>query len=169
MGVLVNLDVRCKVQDARCRMQRIMHRASWVRDRKGTVVVQALLILPILILIVFGGYTIWKVASVKQSLHSGTYQATRYLCLNPVASPYGSDWAEVANEIVKREVRNNGLIGGVSDPSVTVNVQCWNYDEDRLVCGGSFEVITAMRLQIGIPYLSMSLTLHDRHEGWVEC
>jgi len=141
-----------------------MYRGSWVRDRKGTVVVQALLILPILILAVFGGYTIWKVASVKQSLHSGTYQATRYLCLNPVDSPVPGDWERVVVEIVAREVRNNGLADGASEPVATVTLH-----GNRLECGLSFTVETWMNLQIGIPYLSMSLTLHDRHEGWVEC
>lgn len=152
------------MQDARCRMQRIMHRGSWIVDRKGTVLVQALLILPILILIVFGVYTVWKVVSIKQSLHSGTYQATRYLCLNPVDPPVPGIWEEVVEEIVEREVRNNGLAGDVSRPSATVA-----FSGDELECGLGFTVETRVTLQIGIPYLSMTLTLQDRHEGWVEC
>lgn len=170
MGVLVNLGAGCKVQDARCRMQKVMHCGSWVRDRKGTVVVQALLILPILILVVFGGYTVWKVTSVKHSLHSGTYQATRYLCLNPVDPPVPGIWAEVVEEIVEREVGNNGLAHGASLRPVTI-IFSDSFSEGELGCGPSFTFIveTQMDLQISIPFLSIPLTLWDRHEGWVEC
>lgn len=136
----------------------------WIGDRRGTVLVQALLILPILILIVFGVYTVWKVVSIKQSLHSGTYQATRYLCLNPVDPPVPGDWEEIVEEIVVREVRNNRLADGASRPSATVF-----FSGDRLECDLRFTVETRMNLQIGIPYLSMNLTLRGQHEGRVEC
>jgi len=133
-------------------------------DERGAVLVQTLLILPILVLAVFGGYTVWKVALVKHSLHSGTYQATRYLCLNPVDSPVPRIWAEVVEEIVAREVGNNGLADGASEPIATVTLH-----GTRLECGLRFTVETQMNLQIGAPYLTTTLTLRDRHEGWVEC
>lgn len=133
-------------------------------DEWGAVLVQTLLILPILILIVFGGYTIWKVASVKHSLHSGTYQATRYLCLNPVDPLDPGKWEEVVDEIVAREVGNNGLAQGAFLLPAIVTIH-----GNKLECDLSFTVETSMNLQIGIPYLSMTLTLWDQHEGWVEC
>jgi hypothetical protein len=142
------------------------------RDERGAVLVQTLLILPILVLAVFGGYTIWKVALVKHSLHSGTYQATRYLCLNPVDRPVRGNqedwemaWEEVVEEIVAREVENNGLAGGASEPVATVTLH-----GNRLECGLGFTVETQMDLQIGIPFLDLDkVTLRDRHEGQVEC
>ena len=131
---------------------------------RGAVFAQVLLILPILILVVFGGYTVWKVASVKHSLHSGTYQATRYLCLNPVNPPVPGIWEEVVMELVTREMENNGLAHGVSQPQALVT-----FFGDELSCGLRFTVDTWVNLRIDIPYLSMSLTLRDRHDGWVEC
>lgn len=143
------------------------------RGERGAVLVQTLLILPILILAVFGGYTVWKVAFVKQSLHSGTYQATRYLCLNPVDRPvsgiWKEAWEEVVEEFVKREVDNNGLADGASQ-SVSATVTF--FPPGAALCGLSFTVETEMDFQIGIPYPSMTLmtlTLRDRHEGQVEC
>lgn len=140
------------------------------RDARGAVLVQTLLILPILVLAVFGGYTVWKVAFVKQSLHSGTYQATRYLCLNPVDRPVSGLWEEawekVVEEMVALEVGNNGLADGASEPVATVTLQ-----GNRLECGLIFTVETQMDLPIGVPFLdlSMTLTLRDWHEGRVEC
>jgi hypothetical protein len=132
---------------------------------RGAVLVQTLLILPILVLAVFGGYTIWKVAFVRHSLHSGTYQATRYLCLNPVDPPVSEIWAGVVVKIVEREVGNNGLAHGASLRSVIVT-----FSDDELECGLSFTVETQMDLQIGIPFLDLDeVTLRDRHEGRVEC
>jgi len=153
------------------------------RDERGAVLVQALLILPILILAVFGGYTVWKVAYVKQVLHSGTYQATRYLCLNPVERPVRSSreeweeaWAKVVVAIVACEVENNGLAGdelkcGVADGAdrlfATVDL---DEDEDELECRLSFIVTTEIHLDIGIPFLDRDkVTLWDQHVGWVEC
>jgi hypothetical protein len=133
-------------------------------DERGVVLVQALLILPVLILIVFGSYTIWRAASVKHSLHTGTYQATRYLCLNPVDPLVPGIWEEVVIEIVAREVENNGMAHGASRPFANVT-----FFGNELVCGLRFAVETWVNLQIDMPYLSMPLTLRDRHEGWVEC
>jgi Flp pilus assembly protein TadG len=141
-------------------------------DEWGAVLVQTLLILPVLILIVFGGYTVWKIASVKHSLHSGTYQATRYLCLNPVDSRQPEIWADVVEEIVAREVGNNGLARGAFLRPVIVLFSD-ALAEGGLGCGANFTftVKTQMDLQIDIPYLSMppQITLRDQHEGWVEC
>ena len=138
------------------------------RDERGAVLIQTLLILPILILAVFGGYTVWKVAYVRHSLRSGTYQATRYLCLNPVDPPVPGDWKEVVEEFVEREVENNGLADGASQ-SVSATVTF--FPPGAALCGLNFTVETEMDFQIGIPFLdlSMTLTLRDRREGQVEC
>jgi hypothetical protein len=134
------------------------------RDERGAVLAQVLLLLPILALLVFGGYTVWRVGSVKHSLHSGTYQATRYLCLNPVDPPVPEIWEEVVMEFVTREIENNGLADGVSRPQVKVTIV-----GSELECGLQFIVDAWVSLWIDIPYLSMPLTLQERHEGWVEC
>ena len=47
--------------------------------QRGTVLIQFVLVLPVLLILVFGSFALWKVVSAKQSLISGTYQAARYL------------------------------------------------------------------------------------------
>jgi hypothetical protein len=138
-------------------------------DERGAVLIQTLLILLILIPAVLGGYTIWKVGFVRQSLRSGTYQATRYLCLNPVdrsgrstQAEWEDTWEEVVVEIVRREVENNGLAEDASDPVATVTIH--GNELDR---GLRFTVETQMGFPIGIPFfgLSIPLTLRDRYEN----
>lgn len=138
----------------------------WMTDRRGSVLVQAIPILIIFILVVAGGFTVWKVISIKQSLHSGTYQAARYLSLNPVDPGQRGLWHEVAWEFVARELANNGFVGRNPNPSVEVLIAGGS---DELSCGLEFKVEAGLTVQIGMPYLSMNLNLRDQHNGRVEC
>ena len=90
----------------RCRLSSIAHRpSSFLRDRWGSVAVQAFLLIPIFVLVALGGYEILKVMSVKHALHEGTYQAVRYLALNPVAnSKRPEDWEAVAETLIFAEL-----------------------------------------------------------------
>jgi hypothetical protein len=81
-----------------------------VKDKRGAILVQTMVILPIFILIVFGGFEVWKVMSVKQSLTSGTSEAARYLSFNH--RDVGD--RDTAEGIIYKELSNNDLIGNTS-------------------------------------------------------
>ncbi|GEM_PF-965613 len=67
----------CSV-DARSKLQRFVHRLR--RDRRGSYdLIQFVLILPILVLVLYGSFELMKLASVRQTLEAATYQAARYL------------------------------------------------------------------------------------------
>jgi len=53
--------------------------ACFFKDKKGATVVTYALILPLLILLIFGTVEIWRVMAVRQSLNLGVYQAMRTL------------------------------------------------------------------------------------------
>jgi hypothetical protein len=73
-------------------------------------------------------------------------------------------WEEIVLEFVTSELENNGMARGVSRPLARVT-----FSGGELGCGLKFTVETWVNLQVDISYLSMPLTLQDRHEGWVEC
>ncbi len=79
---------------------------SFFRDRWGAVAAQTFLLLPILILVVLGGYEILKAMSVKHALHEGTYQAVRYLALNPISTKNPRVWEDVAETLILQELED---------------------------------------------------------------
>jgi len=51
-----------------------------LKDRSGTYqLMQFVLVLPIFVLLLYGSFELMKLASIRQSLETGTYQAARYL------------------------------------------------------------------------------------------
>lgn len=85
-----------------------------VRDKRGAILVQAILFLPIFILIVVGSFEVWKVMSVKQSLTSGTSEAARYLSFNPEGK------REAEEDIIYKELLNNDLAGDTPFSSLNI-------------------------------------------------
>jgi len=136
-----------------------------VRDKRGAILVQAILFLPILILIVVGSFEVWKAISVKRSLHSGTYQAARYLSLNPVNSLNSEDWVGEARKFIKPELKNNGFVTKAAE-QVIITVDT----PDILYCGETFTIRADVPWTAVIPYLSRTdWMLVEQHEGFIVC
>ncbi len=144
-----------------------LHRlARLTKDRRGSILVQTLLLLPIFLLIVLGGYEVWKAISAKQSLHSGTYQATRYLCLNPVEDSLDpEEWKEVAEEFIVPELANNGLVG----EDVAEQVRIYVTPPRRLDCDEPFTIRAELPWRAFIPYVPEHWTFVEEHEGRIAC
>jgi hypothetical protein len=139
-----------------------MHVNEFIRSERGSSFLQALFILPIFIMIVVGGYEIWKVHSVKESLRSGTYQATRYLSINANTS----DWYGAArNDFIVPELLNNGLVG--SEVASQVRVIAF---PPPLACGETFTVRAEVPWQAVIPFVALDeLVIAAQYEGQVVC
>ncbi len=80
-------------------------RSRFLHDRRGTVLAQTIVLLPLFILVVLGGYEILRVMSIKQALHQGTYQAARYLSLNPIMAIRPGPWEDVAEQFILEELK----------------------------------------------------------------
>jgi hypothetical protein len=48
-----------------------------LRDERGVSVVSYAVLLPLFLLLLFGGYYVWQIVAVKQSLNRATYMAVR--------------------------------------------------------------------------------------------
>ena len=144
-----------------------------VRDKRGSILIQTVIILPILVLVVFGGSEVWKVMSVKQSLTSGTSEAARYLSFNP-------DRKDEAEGIIYKELLNNDLI----DAALRLDLEIRYYDApsagtqigdpNSLPCWALFSVETELRLPwtINIPGISPIINLSittERQVGKILC
>jgi len=90
---------------------------SWGDDRRGSVLIEFVLVLPIFILILYASASVWKVVAVKDSLASATYQAARYLSVRGYwdrwlrpgdnCQPFPGKWEEEAARIVEQELLHN--------------------------------------------------------------
>ena len=145
-----------------------------VKDKRGSILIQTVVILPILILVVFGSFEVWKVMSVKQSLTSGTSEAARYLSFNHGVG----DKDDAEKKIIYKELSNNDLI---DDPySLDLEIRYYNAsdvqigDPTILPCGALFSMETELRLPwtINIPGLSPIINLSittERQVGKILC
>ena len=131
-------------------------------EKQGSTLVQTLVMLPLFLMIVLGGYEIWKAHSVRESLRSGVYQATRYLSLNPDEESWD---AVVRNDFVVPELLNNNLVTQEIVDRVTVNAPT-----PMLVCGANFTVRADLPWQAVIPFIpQQDLTMYVEYEGQVFC
>ena len=146
--------------------------AALLRDKKGATIVTYALLLPVFVLLVFGALQVWKVVSIKQSMHLGAYQAVRYLSnegRNLPSDP--EEWEKEAEKIARRIVARElakGLAGGDANFDIVVHIE----NPELPKCDWLFSVEVWMDLpwSIVIPYLpSRDMTLSERKSSYIEC
>ncbi len=147
----------------------------WRREKGASLVTYAL-ILPVFIVVIFGILELWRVMSVRQSLHLGTYQAARVLStggrqwLPSSAGRWESLAREHAHGIIDRELRRNTLLPPGYALQVQVAIEpAARADLSRL--GWFFTVraqVTARGL-VTLPVLNVgTLTLAERQVSYIE-
>lgn len=153
--------------------------SRFARDRSGATAVQALLLTPIMILAFWGGFSVWKAVTIRDSLHHGTYQAARFLSFYAPEDANEGLWTDIAEKIIIQELLNNPFTakagGNISTVDLTVNVDLLN---DSRECKDPFTVtsqFTIRLLPVGSPqeggYLANfdAITLEDVRNGEVLC
>lgn len=135
---------------------------SW---KSGQAAVEALLVVMILGLLIFGGIELSQGVAVRQAMDSGAGAATRALSLDP------AQWS-FATILIQQSVNQNVM--GAS-PAVTVSI----YDTSNTLrssawlsgssFGTGFIVEASVPFQADIPFLPASaITIRVRHWGIVE-
>ncbi|HQZ70669.1 MAG: TadE/TadG family type IV pilus assembly protein [Anaerolineae bacterium] len=153
--------------------------ARFTADRSGATAVQALLLTPIIIVAFWGGFSVWKVIKIRDSLHHGTYQAARFLSFYGPEDPNEDLWTDIAEKIVIQELLNNPFTpkegGNISVVDLTVTVDLL---KDTRECKDPLTVTskyTVRMLPVGSPqeggYLANfdAITLEDVRNGEVLC
>ncbi|MBS1253502.1 MAG: hypothetical protein MAG451_02551 [Anaerolineales bacterium] len=167
-----------------------MNNSHFLHDRRGASLVTYALVLPLLILVIFGAATVWRVLSIKESMDLATYEAARYLSQvgrdlgNRPGIYYDVDaWEREAHERVddwvQGQILRNPFVGGEDTLEITirgpVELDCTPWlspRHNRAAENVRFTVSTSLRLQsaVEIPFMSSwTFTLHERHSDLVEC
>lgn len=133
--------------------------------RPGQAAVEALLVLMIFALVIFGGIELSQGIALRQALDSGCGAASRALSLDP------SRWT-FAETLVQQSVDENTL--GVGAPvSLQVSDSANNPRSAAWLSGSpfgtAFVVEASAPFQTGIPFLpDAAITIRVRHWGIVE-
>jgi hypothetical protein len=147
----------------------LMMKALIRGERGSTQVIEFALILPILVLILYGSFEVWKVVSVKQSLDAAVGRLAQCLRLYHV----DDDDRDRCERIVWMELGGNDLMDGPL--GLTIGYydaqDRWIPDPTHLPCNVIFTVKGEVRLPWGIPILSSDnkMYLISKHTSFIEC
>lgn len=135
------------------------------KDQKGQAAVEALLVLMILVLVIFGGIELSRGVAIRQALDSSTGVAARALSLDP------SQWS-YAQSVIQGGTNQNVLSGDVAttllvfDASGTQRSSAWLSGSSF---GTAFILKASAPFQADIPFLSEPImTIRAQHWGIVE-
>ena len=150
--------------------------ARFHRDKRGASIVTYALLLPLFILLVFGILEIWRVMSVRESLHFGTYQAARTLSsggrkwLPAAAEQWEAAAAGQAYGIVDRQLQSNTLLPRGYSLQVQVQIEA-DARENLRALGWFFTVRAQLTVDglVTLPWLDVgALTLSERQVSYIE-
>jgi len=149
------------------------------RDQRGGTAVQAIALLPVVLVAFLGMIRVWQTVQIRDSLHTGTYLAMRYLSLYPPETKNTTVWASVAEKWIFEELKNNpwvdkqSLIAGSPNSLVQVTLIDGDYE-----CTNKFEIRVTYVFDIlgagdpvegtGLPG-AFHMTMEDVRQGEVLC
>ena len=163
---------------------------GFLSDRRGTSLVTYTLVLPVLLLLVFGAATVWRVISIRHSVDLAAFEAVRFLSREgrALVQPYDAEtWRtralQAVSPFIEAQIRRNPFVAD-EDPILVeiippVDVDCPgpefgamqpNYlrPPDKI----RFTLVTTVVVQtpFEIPFLSdVQLTLRQAYDDVVEC
>jgi hypothetical protein len=144
-------------------------------DQRGATLVTYVLVLPLLILLIFGSFAVWRIMVIRQTLFLGTYKAARELSYQGRNLPLDETvWREVADSVIRAEVEGNHLIESGYALNVAVTLPDTNSCGRSLPVGNSLFTVKATLIlptPIRVPYLDpiINPTLTEQRTSFVEC
>lgn len=147
---------------------------AFTRDERGGTAVQALVFLPVILLSMVVLMFFWQTLTIRRSLHTGTYLATRYLSLYTPETTFVYDWQEIAKKFIYAELRNNPYVDQdrLTDVFAPVEVQLPGGNE----CKADFTVKATYAFMAPLNYSETQFmpsmeryALVDERQGKVLC
>jgi Flp pilus assembly protein TadG len=143
----------------------------FLKDQRGTVLVQILMLLPVLLIIAVGGFEVWKIVYVRQTLTEAAYQGVRLLAFQPVHD----NILFQTEALIRRTVAGNHYVGANAyDPGLLAV----ELDVDPR-CGHEVRVKLRLQWTVGqglgrpggswFPFLGRTGRLKAEAYGWVIC
>jgi Flp pilus assembly protein TadG len=141
------------------------------KDERGVTMVTFALVLPIFILIIFGMFEVWKIMSVRESLHLAMRKVAVYLTEEGRNLPNRpEDWEAAAEiitiETVTPELANNPFAPDGVDIQAEVRID----DPDLPKCEWLFTARVDIPWTAVIPYIPFGdMTLTEQTTSYIRC
>ena len=141
------------------------------KDERGVTVVTFVLVFPIFILVIFGMFEVWKIISVRESLHLGMSRVAVYLTKEGRYLPdWWEDWeveAEIITlEIITLELANSPFVPDGVDIQTEVRID----DPDLPKCDWLFTARAEVPWTAVIPYIPFGdMTLAEQTTSYIRC
>ena len=142
---------------------------KWRNRQTGSQIVQLAIVLPIILMLLYGSFEIWRVMQVKDALQEGVFQAVLYF------SSYGYEegtkslrpeaW-EVAQQIVVENVQGTGVMSADDLAQMELNII---YNPTQMECEDVFTVEVIIPFTLDFAPLARVMTLRDRQVGYYQC
>lgn len=140
-----------------------MRKITSGKKSKGQATLEMLLVLIVLVPLFFGGIELARAVSIRHSLDSGVFVATRAISLNPTDTAY-------AHTLVQDALTNNIFSGGA-----IANINYGTITWDAASCAGGkvlgcrFDITASADYTPWIPVVGgQKITITIRHHGIVE-
>lgn len=156
----------------RRRLEGVLRRTvrGFTADRRGGTAVQAMVIMPVIIIATFGLFKAWEVVQVRESVHTGTYEATRYLSLYPPENPDTLIWSDIARRMIENELKNNPWIGRYDLFPANLHVDV-TFDGSEYACKMNF--ILDVTFDYAMPNIDplpgVTFKLIEKRDGEILC
>lgn len=76
----------------------------WFGDEGGAISSFLLIVLPVLLIVVFGLFALWQVVTIRQAVEAGVFHATRFISAEPPQTDDSRVIRDVARRIITTEV-----------------------------------------------------------------
>lgn len=144
-------------------------------DRRGGAAVQALVLLPIFVILMFTLIGLWRVTLVRRTLHTGVYEATRFLSLYPLETNNQLLWQDVARRIITTELLNNPFLRANLDnqsqlDNGRLDVRV-DFPNQKIECKAPILLTVALKFPMASidPFPGPQFTLNEVREGEILC
>ena len=127
---------------------------AFYRDERGSYeLIQFVLVLPVVILVLYGSFELMKLASIRQSLEAGAYQAARYLSVyhKYYVDPHYNrnvDDRMQAERLIRESLLANSYLS--RETSMTLIVRYYNGGGQEIASPVEFRCDDAARFEAGL-------------------
>lgn len=140
----------------------------WLNE-KGTQLVQLALVLPVMLLVLYGSFEVWRVLQARDALQEGVFQAVIYFSTfgyEESSQSLRDDAWEIARDIVSENLRGTGIVDEEDLDLLQVFV---TYDPGQLECDDPFTVEATLPFQLHFAPLARTMTLTEKRVGRYQC